>query len=281
MTAVTSADGTSIAYERTGSGPVVVLVGGGLDDGAENAPLAAALSARFTVVNYARRGRAASGDTPPFALERELDDIAALIAQTGGPVHLFGASSGGGLALEAAAAGLDIDRIALYDVPYCIGDDMQRRAHEYVAQLGPALAAGRREEALELFMRLAGSPPQVIDGARSSPFWPGLVAIAPTLAHDAACMRDFLVPTDRLAAIDRPALVLDGGHSTATQPGQTGLPADFFRRAADAVAAGLPNATRATLDGQGHVADPAALAPVLDRFFRADGHNGGCASPGG
>ena len=117
---MTSADGTQIAYQREGSGPAVVLVGGGLDDGSENAVLMPALASEFTVYNYARRGRGGSGDTRPYAVQRELEDLAALLDAAGGKAHVFGASSGGALALEAAAAGLPINRLVVYDVPYSV-----------------------------------------------------------------------------------------------------------------------------------------------------------------
>jgi hypothetical protein len=264
---VTSKDGTSIAYDRQGSGPAVILVGGGLDDGAENAPLATELAGEFTVYNYARRGRGGSGDTLPYAVDRELEDLEALLAEAGGPAHLFGASSGGALVLEAAAAGLAVDRLAVYDVPYIVAEDGRRRWREYVQRLGVVLAEGRRGAALELFMRLAGSSEEDIAGARSSPFWPGLEAIAHTLAYDAACVGDGPPPTDRLATIGRPTLVTTGGASPDSQAGMGGLPADFFDRAADAIAASVPRAERQVLGGQGHVADPKALASVLGRFF--------------
>ena len=121
MAYLTSADGTSIAYQRDGSGPAVVLVGGGLDDGTENAPLARELANHFTVYNFARRGRGDSGDTRPYAVEREIDDIAAIIGTAGGSAHLFGVSSGGMFGLEAAAAGLLVGRLAVYEVPYGTG----------------------------------------------------------------------------------------------------------------------------------------------------------------
>jgi pimeloyl-ACP methyl ester carboxylesterase len=136
---VTSNDGTSIAYERSGSGPPVILVGGGLVDPAtgragrwENAPLARELAERFTVINYDRRGRGDSGDSLPYAVERELEDIEALIAAAGGPAHIYGVSSGGALAIEAAAAGIAIDRLAVYEVPYGVGDDASQRWREYL-----------------------------------------------------------------------------------------------------------------------------------------------------
>ena len=178
MTFVTSKDGTRIAYDRQGGGPDVVLVGGGLDDGSENATLAAELVDHFTVYNYARRGRGDSGDTPPYAVEREIEDIEALVAEAGGSAHLYGVSSGGMFALEAAASGLAIDRLAVYEVPYDTADDAPRRYQEYRERLGAMLAGGRRGEAVELFMRLAGSSEEDIRGTRTSPYWSGLEALA-------------------------------------------------------------------------------------------------------
>ena len=257
MSRVTSKDGTSIAYDRQGSGPAVILVGGGLVDPLtgragrwENAPLAAELAGRFTVYNYDRRGRGDSGDTLPYAVDRELEDLDALLAEAGGSAHLYGVSSGGALALEAAAAGIAVDRLAVYEVPY--GASGWRA---YVEQLEALLAEGRRGAAVELFMRVAGASEEDIAGARSSPVWPGLEAIAHTLAYDAACLGDGQPPTARLAIITRPTLVATGG-------GQ-----DFFEQAADAIAASLPQAGRLTIQGQTHLVDPKALAPVLQRFF--------------
>ena len=120
MPSVTSADGTRIAYEALGQGPPLVLVGGGLDDGAENVPLQHELAARFTVINYARRGRGDSGDTQPYAAAREIEDLQALIDVAGGRAHVLGVSTGGALALQAAAAGASIDRLAVYEVPYYV-----------------------------------------------------------------------------------------------------------------------------------------------------------------
>ena len=254
MTFVTSKDGTRIAYDRQGGGPAVVLVGGGLDDGSENAPLAAELADHFTVYNYARRGRGDSGDTSPYAVEREIEDIEALVAEAGGSAHLYGVSSGGMFALEAAASGLAIDRLAVYEVPYDTADGAPRRYQGYRERLGSALAGGRRGEAVELFMRLAGSSEEDIRGARTSPYWSGLEALAHTLAYDAALYGR--PPTDRLATIARPTLVATGGGG-----------GDLFESAADAMAASIPRAERRTVEGQGHVVDPKAFAPGLVRFF--------------
>jgi hypothetical protein len=265
MPHVTSKDGTSIAYERSGQGPAVVLVGGALDDGAENAPLAAELSNRFTVYNYARRGRGDSGDTPPYAVQREIEDLEALIAEAGGSAHLYGVSSGGALVLEAAAAGAPVDRLGVYEVPYILDAGGPHWYQADGVQAAALVADGRRGEALELFMRRVGSPDEVIAQARQSPYWPGLEAIAHTLAYDAACVGDGPPPAERLGTIARPALVATGG--PRSDPYASGQPADFFDRAADAIAAAVPGARRQTFTGQGHVADPALVAARLEGFF--------------
>jgi hypothetical protein len=262
---VTSSDGTSIAYDLQGSGPNVIMVGGGLDDGREHEPLAAWLATDFSVYNYARRGRGKSGNTEPYAVERELEDLEALLAEAGGTAHMFGASSGGALVLRAAAAGLPINRLAVYDVPYCMDDETHQRAQEYVAKVGPAVAEGRLDDALELFLWLAGSAPEEISGMKASPYWPAMREVAHTLAAEAACLGDHRPPKE-LARITRPALVVDSGQS-AGSPGMSGLPEDFFARAADATADLVPQAERRTLTDQGHVAAPDALGPVLKAFF--------------
>lgn len=253
MNRVRSADGTSIVYDRLGSGPAVILVGGGLDDSTENAPLARELAEHFTVYNYARRGRGGSGDTWPYAVEREIEDIEALIVGAGARAHLYGVSSGGMFALEAAAAELAIDKLAVYDVPYDTADDAPQRYRQYRKQLGATLAEDRRGDAVKLFMRLAGASEGDIAEAQASPYWPNLEALAHTLAYDAACYGQ--PPTARLATITQPTLVATGGNDA------------FFARAADAITAGIPGAKRMIFEDQGHVPDPKAVAPVLARFF--------------
>jgi pimeloyl-ACP methyl ester carboxylesterase len=258
---VTSRDGTSIAYDRQGSGPAVILVGGALVDPAtgragrwENAPLATELADHFAVVNYDRRGREESGDTPPYALERELEDLEALIEVAGGSAHLYGVSSGGALALEAAAAGLPVGKLGVYEVPYAVGEEAVRAWGQYVEDLQRLLAGGDRGGAIELFMRMAGAG-EHIEAARRSPTWAGLEAVAHTLAYDAACIGDGPPPARRLARVTQPTLVATGGG------------ADFFEQAADALAASLPNAERLVIEGQEHVADPKTVAQILERFF--------------
>lgn len=250
---VTSRDGTRIAYTRQGSGPAVVLVGGALDDGAENEPLAVELGRSYTVYNYARRGRGGSGDTLPYAVEREIEDLFALIVEAGGSACVYGVSSGGALALEAAAAGVAVSRLAVYEVPY----GLAAGPHWHLA--GPRVlelvAAGRRGEALELFMRSIGAPHEGIESAKQSPYWAGLEALVHTTAYDAACVRDGSPSAERFGRITQPVLVVTGGS------------ADLMERSADAILACVPHAERLTLDGQGHVADPLVVAPALERFF--------------
>lgn len=261
-----SRDGTPIAFDRTGRGPAVILVNGGLADRAENAPLASELAHRFTVYNYDRRGRGRSGDTKPYAVQRELEDLAAVLAQAGGAAHLYGPSAGGGLVLRAAAARLPVDRLAVYDVPYCVAPDAAQRARTFVDRLGPALADGRAGDALALFMWFAGSTRDDIAGARQSPMWPGLLAIEPTIAYDAACMGDYRPPASLLAKITRPTLAITGA---VLDTHMTGLPPDLFERAAEAITQNVPGAQRQSLPGQTHMVDASALAPVLTRFFAA------------
>jgi hypothetical protein len=260
----TSADGTAIAYERAGSGPAVILVGGGATDRSENAPLVPELAQRFTVFNYDRRGRGGSGDTLPYAVAREIEDIEALIAEAGGSVRLYGVSSGGALALEAAAAGAPVERIAVYEVPYNMADDWPLQWQAYRDELEALLAQDRRGDAFARFMRVAGTPEEVIESARNAPVWPQLEAIAPTLAYDAACLGTGRPPFDRLAGVTQPTLVITGsGHDDPEAPAWVRALDD----AADALAAALPRGERGTIEGQGHVADPKAVAAVLEDFF--------------
>ena len=265
MPHATSADGTPIGYDwLSHDGPVLILVSGGLDDGTENVPLGEHLADTFAVVAYRRRGRGDSGDTEPYAVQREVEDLAAVIEATGGRAHLFGASSGGALALESAAAGLPIARIAVHEVPYLLGEEMLAAWREYTANLAAALDCDDRDEALRLFMRLAGSSNEEIAGAEAAPVWPALRALAPTLRYDAACLGDGPPPATRLAAVSQPVLLTTGA---STDPHSAGLPTDFFGAAADLTAAHLPNARRTTIEVPGHIPDPALLAPVLTAFY--------------
>ncbi|MER6352254.1 alpha/beta fold hydrolase [Streptomyces sp. NPDC001634] len=251
-----SRDGTPIAYQRTGQGPAVVLVSGAMSTGATVAPLAARLSDRFSVVVYDRRGRGGSGDTAPYTVAREVEDLAELIEAAGGEAALYGISSGGALALRAAASGLPVREVAVYETPFAdYGGGVQERA-EYTRNLTEALAQGRRGDAVELFLRLTGMAPQMIANARQSPMWAAMEAIAPTLAYDDAAMGDGLVPRERLASITVPVLAVAGGASP-----------EWLRRATRAVAEAAPQGTYRALEGQTHMVDPEVLAPVLAEFF--------------
>ena len=252
----TSRDGTSIAYERTGTGPVVILVSGAMSTGATVAPLGVPLADRFTVVSYDRRGRGESGDTKPYAVAREVEDLAALIDAVGGEASLFGHSSGGALVLEAAASGLPLRQVAVYEVPYAVYEGGAKQRAEYTDSLTEALEQGRRGDAVELFLRLTGLAEEMIQGARQSPMWAGMEALAPSLAYDNAVMGDGLVPEARLASVSVPVLSLGGGASPA-----------WMREAARAVAEATPRGTDRTLEDQTHMLDPHGLAPALAVFF--------------
>ena len=253
---VTSKDGTTIAFDRAGEGPAVILVSGASTTRLANAGIAALLAPHFTVFNYDRRGRGDSGDTTPYAVEREFEDLDALIAEAGGSASVFGSSSGAVLALEAAAHGLAIPKLALWEPPFNLDEDGPRRHKEYMTRLAELLAVDRRGDAVEHFMTLVGLPPEMIAGARNSPMWPGLEDIAHTLAYDAAVMGDSLVPAARVGSLTVPTLAMDGEASPPS-----------LRNAAQAIADALPHGHHRTLEGQTHDVDPAVIAPVVAEFF--------------
>lgn len=260
-----SKDGTAISFERAGTGPAMVLVGGGLTDRSENTPLVPALAEHFTVVNYDRRGRGASGDAASYDVGREVEDIDTLIAATGGTAHLYGVSSGGALALEAAAAGSAVGRVAVYEVPYNVAPDWPLAWTAYTDELDRALAAGDKGAALAAFLRVTGTPDEDITGMRTAPFWPDLEATAHTLQYDAACLGTGQPPIDRLTSIRQPVLVLTGDQ----RPPDAARWVLALDEAGDAIAAAIPRAERETLAGQGHVADPDVVATRLAEFFGA------------
>ncbi|POX52350.1 hydrolase [Streptomyces sp. Ru71] len=256
LTAV-SRDGTRIACTRHGHGPAVILVSGAMSTGGTLAPLAGRLAERCTAVVYDRRGRGESGDTEPYAVEREVEDLAALIDAVGGEAALFGVSSGGALVVEAVASGLPVRRAGVYEVPFADflpGGAEQQAA--YARNLTAALAEDRRGDAVELFLRLTGLGEEVIRGARQSPMWAGMEAIAPSLAYDAAVMGDGLLPRERLAAISVPFLVVAGGASPA-----------WMREGNRALAEAAPRGDFRVLEGQTHMVEPDVLGPVLTEYF--------------
>jgi len=257
MRTTLSADGTKIAFDQTGQGPPVILVVGAFNDRSTGAPLARALESGLTVLNYDRRGRGASGDTQPYAVEREVEDLDALIREAGGAAGVFGYSSGAHLALEAAARGLDITKLALYDAPFIVGDGLPRPPQDIASQLAKLISSNRRGDAVELYQRkLVGIPEQVVAQLRHAPFRPALEAMAHTLVYDATLVGDLSLPADRLRSIKAPTLALYGSQSPA-----------LMGPAAKALAEAIPDGQFRVLDGQTHDIVPSALAPVLLEFF--------------
>jgi len=259
MNHVTSKDGTPIAYERFGSGPALILVDGALCSRAfgPSAKLAALLARHFTVYAYDRRGRGDSGNTPPYSPAREVEDLAALIQAAGGSACLLGLSSGGALALEAAASGLPVTRAVAYEPPY-VDDSGQRGGAAHEGTLKRLLAGGDRGGAVKYFMRdMVGAPAPMVVMMRLMPWiWRKLEAVAHTLPYDAAVMTAFRIPRARFASIGVPTLVINGGK---TDP--------RLREAARAIAEAIPGARYGELAGQSHNVKPGVLVPAAVEFF--------------
>ncbi|MFC0532472.1 alpha/beta fold hydrolase [Phytohabitans kaempferiae] len=256
---VASADGTPIAYESTGDGPPVILVGGAFNDRTTVSALAATLAPHVTAIAYDRRGRGDSGDNAEaFEVEREIEDLAALITAVGGRVSLFGHSSGGILALEATARGLPVERLAVYETPYVTGGLRPLPAEGTGEQIRALIAEERRDDAVRLFLtEQVAVPEQMVDAMRASPAWPFLVGLAHTLPYDVAvCGPHLALPAARLANIDVPTLAMAGAASPA-----------WFPAAAEAVADAIAGASYLIVEGQDHgvLHNPEALRqPLLD-----------------
>jgi pimeloyl-ACP methyl ester carboxylesterase len=266
MNTVASNDGTTIAFDQSGEGPALILVGGMFEQRAmdsETAQLAAfpQLTQHFTVFHYDRRGRGDSTDTSPYTVEREIEDIEALIDEAGGSAFVFGISSGAALAMEAAVElGGQIKKLAIYEPPYNDDEDARKAWKEFRRQLEDVLAEGRRSDAVALFMTLLGVPADQLDGMREYPMWSMWEAIAPTIAYDAAILgEDASVPTERAARVAVPTLIMDGA---ASYP--------FMHITATTLANAIPNAQHRTLEGQGHEVVAEAIAPMLVEFFNAN-----------
>lgn len=260
-----SRDGTTIAFEQSGSGPALILVSSALADRRDARRLAALLAAEFTVLNYDRRGRGASSDRPPYAVDREIEDIAALMRHAGGSASLFGSSSGAVLALRAAAC-LETDRLALYEPPFAVTDDAFRPPAGFAAHIDALLAGGRRGEAVRAFMRQAqGMPAFMVQAMRLMPgTWAGLEKMAHTLPYDIRVMGDTQrgrpLGTEPWSGVAAPTLVLTGSRSP-----------DGFQQAARALAEVLPDAGHRMVRGLNHgavVMAPRKLAPLLTGFLR-------------
>jgi len=259
MQTVRSRDGTPIAYETSGRGPALVLVNGALADRSAAAPLRPLLDARFTVVAYDRRGRGDSGDTPPYAPEREIEDLAAVIEATSAP-FVFAHSSGAILALRAAASGVPMRRLAVNEPPFIVAGTRPIPPRDIGARIADLVAAGDREGALRVFfVDDIGLPPAALEQMKKTAVWPRMVALAHTTVQDAEIAGDSAVPVAALEKLGIPTLVLNG---TASFP--------WIAESARAVLAALPDAEPAHLEGQPHSPAPEVLAPALERFFLLD-----------
>ena len=261
MSHVTSKDGTTIAYERSGTGPALILVDGALCSRAfgHALKLAPLLARQFTVYAYDRRGRGQSGDTHPYSPAREVEDLAALVEAAGGSAFLLGLSSGGALALEAAASGLAVNTVVAYEPPY-VDDSGQRGGAAHEGQLQRLLAEGNRGGAVKYFMRdMVGAPAPLVVMLRLMPWiWRKLEAVAHTLPYDAAVMTAFRIPRARFASIGVPVLLMNGSKTDSR-----------LRDAARTIADGIPAARHVELAGQTHNVKPDVLAPAVLEFLTA------------
>ncbi|MDB4904665.1 MAG: alpha/beta hydrolase [Mucilaginibacter sp.] len=254
-----SKDGTSIAYDQLGSGFPVILVDGALCSRAFGPlpKLAQLLAPHFTVINYDRRGRNESGDTRPYAPEREIEDIAALIQAAGGSAFVAGVSSGAALALAAAASGLNIKKLALYEAPFTVDKSGHQPPPDAEAQLKALIASDRRGDAVKFFMKdMVGVPPFVVFIMSIMPIFSKLKAVAHTLPYDAAIMGDLSLPTQRAASVKIPTLVGGGEKSPSSMQ-------NAVKQLADAI----PNSELKMFKGQTHNIDVKVLAPALVEFF--------------
>jgi pimeloyl-ACP methyl ester carboxylesterase len=257
---VTSADGTQIAYDQTGDGPPVILIGGAFNDRSTVAGLAAVLAAGLTAVGYDRRGRGDSGDGANYAVEREVEDLVALIGQVGGAASVFGHSSGAVLALEAAERGAPIEKLAVYEPPYIADSGGHRPAANLADQVRALIGEDRRDDAVTLFLtESVGIPAEMVESMRTSDMWGWLVGLAHTLPYDLTlCGPGNALPADRLAKIQIPVLAIGGS-----------LSPQWLRAGARAVADAIAGARYETLEGQEHgvLNQPEALRPLLIDFL--------------
>jgi pimeloyl-ACP methyl ester carboxylesterase len=256
-----SKDGTTIAFDTVGDGAAVILVPGALNTRGDMPPYVDALSPSFRVVAYDRRGRGDSGDTPPYAVEREVEDLDAVIEAVGGRASLVGFSSGAALALETARRSADVERVVAYEAPFIVDDTREPVPADYVARLDELVANGERGEAVAYFMVTGvGMPADMVEGMRSMPMWPGLEALAHTIAYDGRAMGDHMsgrpFADGEWDDVTVPVLVADGGDSPP-----------WMHNGARALADALPNATYRTLAGQTHQVAPEALAPAVTEFL--------------
>ncbi|MGZ6214077.1 MAG: alpha/beta fold hydrolase [Candidatus Limnocylindria bacterium] len=256
---VTSADGTNIAYEPGGSGPPLVIVNGALGDRRSAARLRPLLEPSFTVIAYDRRGRGASGDAATYAPEREIEDLRAVCGRLTALPVVYGHSSGGILALQAALHGLPMAALALYEPPYILPGSRIPPGADLPDRIVRLLAAGGRGEGLRLFLDEGVQLPEpVVDDLEASPGWPPMLALAHTVPYDLRVTGDGAIPVDRLRDLHVPTLVLSGGASPR-----------WMRDSVAALASAIPGSSYQVVPGQTHAPPPELLAPRLEAFFAA------------
>jgi pimeloyl-ACP methyl ester carboxylesterase len=257
-----SADGTPIAFDRRGEGEPLILVGGAWNDRNTPAELAERLAETFSVYTYDRRGRGDSGDTEPYAVEREIEDLEAVIAAAGGTAHLFGHSSGGALALETTARSMSVAKLAVYEIPYIVDDSRPPLPSDYVEHLEELTAAGKNREIFAYFMTEAvGMPQAMVDSMLDSPMVESMGRLAHTVSYDGRVMlRGSMygqpLPAEWRDSVTVPTLIMDGGNSPQWQ-----------HNSCRALVQLLPDVCYRTLEGQDHAASAEALAPLLEDFL--------------
>jgi pimeloyl-ACP methyl ester carboxylesterase len=253
---VRSADGTQIAYEKSGEGPPLIITGGSLGDHRFYIPLAAELARHFTVYNFDRRGRGQSGDTQPYAVEREIEDVDALITDIGEPVFVYGHSAGSALALRAAAAGLTIAKLVLADPPYRRHGDTDDAARARQADEARTIQAlhdrGDHRGNAAFFLSGFGLPPEAVDEMLESPAGGMMIDSARALPYDYAMVGDNLVPDALAAEVAVPTLVVAAASA---------------RKTAEALVANIPNARIQPMPASAHELAPTDIAKVVVSFF--------------
>jgi pimeloyl-ACP methyl ester carboxylesterase len=254
MEHVTSADGCAIAVERSGEGPPVVFVNGAFSTRASGALLAALLGDEFAVYRYDRRGRGDSGDAAEYAVEREVEDLDAVIAAAGGHAFVFGHSSGAALTLETAAAGAGVLGLLVHEPPYVPGPGTSRETADEFATM---VAAGRRDEVADQFLRNTGMPEEIVKQAKAGPGWPAMVGLAHTLPYDVRMCNVGVVPVERLTRISCPVLATAGSLSPS-----------WALEVAQSVADAVSDGEWRVLDGQAHNVAPDVLASLMRERFR-------------
>ena len=264
MATTRSKDGTRIAYSRAGTGAALIFIDGALcyRGSGPSGPVAELLKEHRTVFTYDRRGRGESGDTPPYAIEREVEDIAALLSEAGGSATLFGVSSGAALALDAASCLSGVTRLVLYEAPFIVDDSHAPIPPDFLSRLEEAIASDRRGDAVKMFLRLVGMPAFALTMMRILPVWKKLTAVAHTLPYDIRIVEPNQqgrpLPASRWSRATMPALVLDGGKSPV-----------YMRNGMRALAGLLPGATYRTLPGQTHMVNAKVVVPLVADFLQA------------